>query len=152
MRRFFMLAISPVLFVASTASGQAKTTAGMTQVSTWLGAWTCTAGKDTYTETFTPMLNGKAMRVSITGPYASEGIAIYDKVRKAWFYAFINGDSTYAVNNGPVNGANIAFKQVFPPGVAVDTIVMNSAAKYTSSFTMIANHKKVTGVEVCTKT
>jgi hypothetical protein len=146
-----MLAIVPLLFAAFTASSQAKIAAGITQVGTWLGTWNCVAGKDKYTETFTPMLNGKAMRVSITGPYPSEGIAVYDKTRKAWFYAFVNGDSTYAVNNGPVSGTNIVFKQVFPPGAAVDTIVMNSAAKYTSSFTMVANHKKVTGVEVCTK-
>ena len=97
------------------------------------------------------MLNGKAMRVSITGPYASEGIAVYDKARKAWFYAYINGDGTYSTMSGPVSGANIAFKQVFPPGIAVDTIAMNSPAKYTSSFTMVANHKKTTAVEVCTK-
>ena len=117
----------------------------------WIGSWTCISGKDKYTETFTPMLNGKAMRVSLTGPYASEGIAVYDKARNAWFYAYINGDGSYSANTGPVNGATIAFKQVFPPGVAVDTIVMRSPAKYTSSFTMVANHKKVTATEVCTK-
>ena len=117
----------------------------------WIGSWTCISGKDKYTETFTPMLNGKAMRVSLNGPYSSEGIAVYDKARKAWFYAFINGDGSYSANSGPVNGAQIAFKQVFPPGVAVDTISLKSAAKYTSSFTMVANHKTVTATEVCTK-
>ncbi|HEX5273671.1 MAG TPA: hypothetical protein VFW34_00150 [Candidatus Rubrimentiphilum sp.] len=145
-------ALLALLTGASIASPAVAKTASATSVSTWIGSWTCTAGKDTYTETFTPMLNGKAMRVSVSGPYASEGIAVYDKTRKAWFYAFINGDSSYAANNGPVSGANIAFKQVFPPGFAVDTIVMNSPSKYTSSFTMVANHKKVAAVEVCTKT
>jgi hypothetical protein len=145
---FFLLA---AVLTSGTFTSQAIAKASPTAVSSWTGSWMCVAGKDKYTETFTPMLNGKAMRVSITGPYASEGIAVYDKARKAWFYAFVNGDGTYAVNNGPVKGANIAFKQVFPPGNAVDSIAMNSATKYTSSFAMVANHKTVTATQVCTK-
>jgi hypothetical protein len=150
MKRFFAMPLVALTFAAFVSQAAAKT-ARPISVGSWTGSWTCVAGKDKYTETFAPMLNGKAMRVVITGPFASEGIAVYDKARKAWFYAYINADGTYSANTGPVSGANIAFKQVFPAGIAVDTIAMNSATKYTSSFTMVANKKKVTSVEACTK-
>jgi hypothetical protein len=150
MRQIFFLLLAILASGAFVSPAIAKTM-NPTTVNSWTGSWTCVAGKDKYTETFTPMLNGKAMRVTLTGPYTSEGIAVYDKSRKAWFYAFINGDGTYSTNTGPVRGATIAFRQVFPPGIATDEITMNSAAKYTSSFTMVANHKNVTAVEVCTK-
>jgi hypothetical protein len=150
-----MKKIFPLLLVALTgvtfATPASAKTVSPVSFGPWIGSWTCISGKDKYTETFTPMLSGKAMRVVLTGPYASEGIAVFDKARNAWFYAYINGDGTYSANTGPVSGATIAFQQVFPRSVADDTITMTSATKYTSSFTMVVNHKKTTAHEVCTK-
>lgn len=150
MKKILTAFLALLTSAAIVAPAGAKTV-NATSFAPWIGSWTCISGKDKYTETFTRMLNGKAMRVSLTGPYASEGIAIYDPARKAWFYSFINSDGSYSANTGPVKGATIAFKQVFPPGVANDTIVLQSAKKYSSSFTMIAGHKTVTANEVCTK-
>ncbi len=121
------------------------------RVSSWIGTWTCLSGKSRFTETFTPVMGGKAMRVSITGPFASEGVATFDSGRNAWFYTFVNSDGSYATNTGPVSGSAITFKQVYPPGSAVDTIHYVSTSKYTSAFTTVVNHKKVASSEVCTK-
>jgi|GEM_PF-4282627 len=150
MKRIFPALLAALTCAMFTSQANGKS-ASPVSVSTWSGVWTCAAGKVKFTETFTPMLNGKAMHVTLTGPYASEGIAVYDSARKAWFYAYINGDGTYSANTGPVKGANITFNQVFPPGIPVDTIHMASPAKYISSYTMVANKQKVTGVQTCTK-
>jgi len=150
MKFFLAVPLAALTFAAFVSQASAKTVSPVS-FAPWIGSWTCISGKDKYTETFTPMLNGKAMRVVITGPYASEGIAVYDKARKAWFYAYLNSDGTYSANSGTVSGSTIAFKQVCPRSPADDTITMNSATKYTISFTMVANNKKVTAAEVCTK-
>lgn len=150
MRKLLTALFAALPLVTFLAPASAKTV-NATSFIPWIGTWSCISGKDRYTETFTPVLNAKAMRVSVTGPYASEGVAVYDPARKAWFYAFVNGDGSYSANTGPVKGATIAFKQIFPPGVANDTIALNSPRKYSSSFTMVANHKTVTAREVCTK-
>lgn len=130
----------------------AKTTNPVTQVSTWTGTWNCAAGKTTYTENFVPLLGGKAMRVSVSKPYASEGVATFDSGRNAWFYTFVNGDGTYATMTGPASGSTVAFRQVFPSGNATDNIRLMSASNYSSTYIAISGRKKLTIAGVCKKT
>ncbi len=130
----------------------AKTTNPVTQVSMWTGTWNCVSGKNHGTEAFVPLLNGKGMHVSVTGPQASEGVATFDSHRNAWFYTFVNADGTYATWWGPVSGSTITFKQVFPAGAGKDTLRLLSATKYSSAYSVVVNHKQVTSSEVCTKT
>lgn len=120
-------------------------------VSHWAGTWDCISGKDKYTEVFTSIFNGKAMRVVVTGKYAADGNAVYDQARKAWFYTFVNSDGTYSSMVGPVSGSNISFKQVFPPGNTTENIHGISNTRYSSTFSMSVNNKTVTAGERCTK-
>lgn len=129
----------------------AKTTNPVTQVSAWTGTWNCTAGKTTYTENFVPLFGGRAMRVSVSKPYASEGVATFDSGRNAWFYTFVNGDGTYSTMSGGVRGSTVGFTQVFPSGIATDNVRLMSASKYSSTYNGTMNNTKVTIAGVCTK-
>jgi len=149
-KRFISAVAGIGLGAAFLCSANAKTL-DMTSVNTWSGTWKCVAGNTAYTETFTPIYSGKAMRVTVTGAYASDGTAVYDPARKAWIYAFVNGDGSYATMNGPVSGSRITFKQIFPAGDSVEAIRGMSPMKYVSTFTMTSHGKKIGATEVCTK-
>jgi hypothetical protein len=145
----FALMASAVLIAP--AAAKTSNVNAIAAVSHWAGTWDCLSGKDKYTETFTPVLNGKAMRVTVTGLYAADGTAVYDGARKAWFYTFVNADGSYASMMGPVSGSNIAFKQIFPAGITTENIRGISNTKYSSTFTTTVNHKKMSAAESCTK-
>ena len=152
MKRILSIICAALFCAVLVTPAVAKTANPVTQVSTWTGTWNCVSGKTLSTETFAPMLNGKGMRVSVTGQYASEGVATFDSGRGAWFYTFVNADGSYATMIGPVSGSTILFKQVFPPGIARDTITLSSSSLYFSYYGAVVNHKTVTVSEECTKT
>ena len=157
MKRIFSITCAAFFCAALATPAIAKTTnpGPIGRISTWTGTWTCGSGKNRNTETFVPIFNGKGMRVSVTGPQASEGVATFDFGHNAWFYTFVNADGTYATMSGPVSGSTIAFTQVFPAGTGKDTtrftIRLMSTSKYSSVFSAIVNHKLTTSTEVCTK-
>lgn len=150
MKTFMLALLASGLFIAPALAKTSNANPIIT-VNHWAGTWDCVSGKDKYTEVFTPIFNGKAMRVIVTGRYAADGDAVYDASRKAWFYTFVNSDGTYSSMTGPVSGANISFKQVFPPGTTTENIHAISSSKYSSMFSMSVNNKTVTAGESCTR-
>lgn len=151
MKQIFSGTCAALFCALATMPAIAKTANPVTQVSTWAGTWNCGSGKNRNTETFVPMLNGKGMHVTVTGPFASEGVATFDSHRNAWFYTFVNADGTYATFWGPVSGPTITFKQVFPAGYGKDALRQISPSKYSSTYSIAVNHKLVTSSEICTK-
>jgi hypothetical protein len=151
MKRLFTILSAAFLSTVAIMPAIAKNPNPIAQVSQWTGTWNCGSGKSHNTETFVPLLNGKGMHVTVTGPQASEGVAAFDSHRNAWFYTFVNADGTYATWWGPVTGPTIAFKQVFPAGGGKDTIRLLSASKYSSVYSFVVNHRETTSAEVCTK-
>lgn len=151
MKRILSITCAAFLCALAIMPAIAKNTNPITQVSTWTGTWNCGSGKSRNTEVFVPLLNGKGMHVTVTGPQASEGVAAFDSRRNAWFYTFVNADGTYASSWGPVSGSTITFKQVFPAGGGKDTIRLLSASKYSSVYSVVVNHRETMSTEVCTK-
>lgn len=124
---------------------------GVNSVASWSGTWNCTSGKNHYTETFTPIFNGKGMRVSTGGPNASEGLATFDKHQGEWFYTFVGGDGSYSSVTGSVTSNTISFTRSFPQSGTALMVRRNSNTKFTSVFSAMLNGKKMTSTEVCTK-
>lgn len=151
MRRFFMLALLPLVLAAFTASSQAKTAAGMTQVSSWLGTWNCVNGKQRYTTTYSPLLNGAAMRVSDTGASPAEGIAKFDRAQNKWFYTAVFGNGPYLSMMGTISTNTISFAEVYPRADVTLSVTRLSSTKYTDTLNMTVNGKKTKSTEVCTK-
>jgi hypothetical protein len=152
MKRILSIACVTLFSGALATPAIAKTMNPVTQVSTWTGTWNCGSGKNHNTEVFVPLHSGKGMHVTVTGPQASEGVAVFDSGRNAWFYTFVNADGTYATWWGPANASTIAFKRVFPAGAEKDTIRQLSGSKYSSAYSAVVNHRAMTSTEICTKT
>ena len=94
--RIFLPALLASAMIFAPALAKTSNVNPAVTVSHWAGTWDCISGRDKYTEVFTPIFSGKAMRVVVTGKYAADGDAVYDPARKAWFYTFVNSDGTYS--------------------------------------------------------
>lgn len=118
----------------------------------WLGSWECKAGDDSRTMTFTPILNGTAMRVTESGKLPIEEIVRFDSKRNKWINQHAGASGAYATFEGTQGKNKIVFSQVYPaaPGPVL-TVTMPSNNRFTTSFSAMMSGKRMTETELCTK-
>jgi len=152
LKRLFTLALVALSCTVATAGAVAKMGPPVTTntAASWSGTWKCTSGKNHYNTTFTPIFNGNAMRVTIGGPNASEGLAMFDKQQGQWFYTFVGPNGNYLTLMGPAAAGTVSFTRSFPSKATL-VVHRNSNAKYTSVYTAMQKGKKMISTEVCTK-
>jgi hypothetical protein len=100
---------------------------------------------------FTSILGGNGLRISDIGPNPGEQTVVFDPKRKKWIDIYVTPAGSYAVLEGSPSGKTIRFAQMYPPRNATLIVTRVSATKYTDAFTSIANGKRLTMHETCTK-
>lgn len=156
MKRYWTLLFA---FVFTGSIGGAANAASMgpdsatARLKPWLGSWECKVGHYSRTMTFTPILNGSAVRIDENGKLPIEEIVRFDSKRNKWINQHAGASGAYATFEGTQTEKNIVFSQVYPaaPGPVL-TVSLPSNNRFTTSFSTMTSGKRMTDTELCTKT
>lgn len=144
------LAFVTSLFAGAQAAGMGGSASG--QIKPWLGTWSCKAGHNPHTATFSPIFGGKAMTISETGAVPSQETVSWDSTHKKWIDQYADASGMTMTSIGTPSGKSIDFKQVYPSGDAAIFVTMASKNTYTTVFSVTMNGKKMVEHETCTRT
>lgn len=139
------------ILVTSAHASSESSASNAARLRPWLGTWICRAGNDARTMTFSPILNGSAMRVTESGRMPIEETVTFDAKRQKWINQHVQASGAYATFEGTQSANAIEFSQVYPTAGPTLTVTTKSKTRFTTAYAATVNGKRQTYTELCTK-
>jgi hypothetical protein len=151
-----VLLVMVLSFAICLIGALAATNPGSQQLSSLIGAWTCTykgpGGTQTLSTTGTRLDDAW---LQLKGGTGGDTLVTYDAKRRSWvqFRTGLHGNYALLVADGPVSSTTLHWKMVYPENkpAGTTTISVPSASKRIITSEYTHRGKLISGTAVCTK-